>query len=87
MEQPPEPVGHEGLTEEQIRAATVGEPRVRGGPIELVDWKCNPRGGNDPIQRPAFFRTNHKALPSRCRPVRPSGLRQNNRNANWSDAS
>lgn len=38
MEQPPKPFGHEGMTEEQIRAATVGEPRVHGGPIELVDY-------------------------------------------------
>ena len=26
------------MTEEQIRAATVGEPRVHGGPIKLVDY-------------------------------------------------
>jgi GrpB-like predicted nucleotidyltransferase (UPF0157 family) len=26
------------MSEEQIRAATVGEPRVHGGPIELVDY-------------------------------------------------
>lgn len=33
MEQPPQ-----SMTEEQIRAATVGEPKVHGGPIELVDY-------------------------------------------------
>jgi GrpB-like predicted nucleotidyltransferase (UPF0157 family) len=32
-----EPVGHERMTDEQIRAATVGEPQVHGGPIGLVD--------------------------------------------------
>lgn len=29
---------HEPLTEEQIRAGTVGELRVHGGPIELADY-------------------------------------------------
>jgi GrpB-like predicted nucleotidyltransferase (UPF0157 family) len=38
MEQPPKPAGHEPLTEEEIRAATVGELRVHSGPIELVDF-------------------------------------------------
>lgn len=33
MEQRPQ-----SMTEEQIRAATVGEPRVHGAPIELVDY-------------------------------------------------
>jgi len=33
MKQPPNP-----MTEEQIRAVTVGEPEVHGGPIELVDY-------------------------------------------------
>lgn len=33
MEQPPR-----SMTEEQIRAATVGEPQVQGGPIELVNY-------------------------------------------------
>lgn len=38
MEQPPEPVGHEWMTDEQIGAATVGEPQVDAGPIELADY-------------------------------------------------
>lgn len=29
---------HEPMTEQQIRAATVGELRVHGGPIQLVDY-------------------------------------------------
>ncbi len=33
MKQPPSP-----MTEEQIRAVTVWEPEVHGGPIELVDY-------------------------------------------------
>jgi GrpB-like predicted nucleotidyltransferase (UPF0157 family) len=37
MERPMEPAGHERMSEEQIRAATVGEPQVHGGPIDLVD--------------------------------------------------
>ena len=32
-----DPVGNERMTDEQIRAATVGEPQVHGGPIDLVD--------------------------------------------------
>jgi GrpB-like predicted nucleotidyltransferase (UPF0157 family) len=32
-----EPVGHERMSDQQIRAATVGEPQVLGGPIDLVD--------------------------------------------------
>jgi len=39
MEQTSEPVGHEPMTEEQLRATTVGELRVHGGPIELVDYE------------------------------------------------
>src|SRR2546423_7947670 len=38
MEQPPERVGLELKTEAQIRAATVGEPTVHGGSIELSDY-------------------------------------------------
>jgi GrpB-like predicted nucleotidyltransferase (UPF0157 family) len=38
MEQPTKPVRHAGMTEEQIRVATVGELQVHGGPIELVDY-------------------------------------------------
>jgi GrpB-like predicted nucleotidyltransferase (UPF0157 family) len=34
----PKTTDDEGMTEEQIRAATVGEPKVHGGPIELVDY-------------------------------------------------
>jgi GrpB-like predicted nucleotidyltransferase (UPF0157 family) len=37
MERPMDPVGNERMTDEQIRAATVGEPQVHGGPIDLVD--------------------------------------------------
>src|SRR6266542_609945 len=36
---PPQgPEDHEPLTEGQIRAATVGELQVHGGPIELADY-------------------------------------------------
>ncbi len=38
MEQPPKPGGQERMTEEQIRAVTVGEPQVHGRPIELVSY-------------------------------------------------
>ena len=38
MEQPPEPRGHEPMTDEQIIAATVGERRVHGGPMHLADY-------------------------------------------------
>jgi GrpB-like predicted nucleotidyltransferase (UPF0157 family) len=37
VERPMDPVGHERMTDEQIRAVTVGEPKVLGGPIDLVD--------------------------------------------------
>jgi GrpB-like predicted nucleotidyltransferase (UPF0157 family) len=37
MERPREPIGHDRMNDEQIRAATVGEPHVHGGPIDLVD--------------------------------------------------
>jgi GrpB-like predicted nucleotidyltransferase (UPF0157 family) len=37
VERPMDPVGHERMTDEQIRAVTVGEPQVLGGPIDLVD--------------------------------------------------
>lgn len=37
MEPPPDPVKRGPLTEAQIRAATVGEPRVHDGPIRLAD--------------------------------------------------
>jgi GrpB-like predicted nucleotidyltransferase (UPF0157 family) len=43
MEQPPQ-----SMSEEQIRAATVGEPRMHGGPIELVEY--------DPAWRELFAR-------------------------------
>lgn len=38
MEQPPKPVGHTHMTEEEIRAVTVGEPQLLGGPIELLEY-------------------------------------------------
>jgi GrpB-like predicted nucleotidyltransferase (UPF0157 family) len=38
MKQPSEPTGHEPMTEEQLRATTVGELRVHGGPIQLVEY-------------------------------------------------
>ena len=38
MEQPPERAGHESMTEEQLRAATVGMLRVHGGPIKLDEY-------------------------------------------------
>lgn len=38
MEQPPEELGLTHMTEEKIRAATVGEPQVLRGPVELVDY-------------------------------------------------
>jgi GrpB-like predicted nucleotidyltransferase (UPF0157 family) len=38
MERPPEPHEHEPMTDEQIIAATVGERRVLGGPIQLADY-------------------------------------------------
>lgn len=38
MERPHDRVGRTHITEEQIRAATVGEPQVLKGSIELVDY-------------------------------------------------
>lgn len=38
MEQPPERAGHEPMTEEQLRAATVGKLRMHGGPIQLDEY-------------------------------------------------
>ncbi len=38
MEHPPRPGGRERTTDEQVRAVTVGEPQVHGGPIELVNY-------------------------------------------------
>ncbi|MGH2735807.1 MAG: GrpB family protein [Actinomycetota bacterium] len=38
MELPPEPAGHTQTTEEEMRAATVGEPQRLGGPIELLEY-------------------------------------------------
>lgn len=38
MDRSRKPLGVTHLTDEQIAAATVGEPQVLGGPIELVDY-------------------------------------------------
>lgn len=38
MEKPPESLGLTHMTDEQIRTATVGEPHVLRGPVELVDY-------------------------------------------------
>jgi GrpB-like predicted nucleotidyltransferase (UPF0157 family) len=38
MKEPSKPAAHGHTTEQQLRAVTIGEPQVIGGPIELVEY-------------------------------------------------